>query len=82
MKTTVDIDETVVDTLREELGTRTKRETIDCALRFFLGRVQHGDAVAVRPLSTGALSACRMERLARSSGPWNCPRPMVALPPA
>ncbi|MEM9740219.1 MAG: type II toxin-antitoxin system VapB family antitoxin [Pseudomonadota bacterium] len=44
MRTTIDIDQTVVDSLREEIGTRTKRETIDYALRFLLERVQDGDA--------------------------------------
>lgn len=45
MKTTVDTDEAVVDTLREKLGTRTKGETIDSTLRFLLDRVQHGGGV-------------------------------------
>ncbi|MEM1151509.1 MAG: type II toxin-antitoxin system VapB family antitoxin [Pseudomonadota bacterium] len=55
MKTTVDIDSSIVDALREELGARTKRETIDCALRFLLDRVQNGDAVVSSTFQDGRM---------------------------
>jgi len=53
VRTTVDIDEDVVESLREETGIRTKKETIDCALRYLLDRVQHGELVVDTPKTTG-----------------------------
>ena len=48
MRTTVEIDDRVMDALRAETGLRTKKETVDCALRFLLDKLKHGDVVVPR----------------------------------
>jgi len=45
MRTTVDIDDTVLDALRAQTGLQTKRETVDCALRFLLEKIEEGTVV-------------------------------------
>ena len=45
MRTTLEIDDTVLDELRAETGLKTKKETVDCALRFLLDQLHHGDVV-------------------------------------
>lgn len=49
MRTTVEIDDRVMDALRAETGLKTKKETVDCALRFLLEQLEHGDVVVPRP---------------------------------
>ncbi|MCI4643953.1 MAG: type II toxin-antitoxin system VapB family antitoxin [Hyphomonadaceae bacterium] len=45
MRTTVEIDDRVMEALRTETGLKTKKETVDCALRFLLDQLHHGDVV-------------------------------------
>ncbi len=79
MRTTVDIDDGVVDALREEIGARTKRETIDCALRFLLERVRRGDVVINSPGSDGPIIALTDEKAGALHRAMQVPPPAGAV---
>jgi len=79
MRTTVDIDDGVVDALREEIGARTKRETIDCALRFLLGQVRRGEVVIDSPGSEGPVIVLTNEKAGALHRAMQVPPPAGAV---
>ena len=66
MRTTVEIDDGVMEALRAETGLKTKKETVDCALRFLLDQLHHGDVVVSRrrPRAGRIVSLCPQQAAA------------------